>query len=223
MLLALFSIAAGGCASSEGPQVLTVPSSRYEQAFDAALEAAREAGMPALLKDRRGGVIETQTRYAGSFLEPWRTDNASFNQESINTLTFQRRRTRFEFSTTGFQGPETPSPTTLPGPDVIGASQPPTDLTTISGDLELRVWVYVERANTPGIRRDTWSRSKTTTTKLIAPEGESGLTAGTSWATMTRDTAYERRLLAKVQEMLEAEMEAGTADEKQAAATQAGQ
>jgi len=198
-----FVASACGCASSDGPQLLTVNGSRYSQAFDAAVEATREAGMPALLKDRRGGVIESQTRYAGSLLEPWRRDNASFNQATINTLTFQRRRARFEFATTGFQGAESTPATTLPGPDVIGSAAAPVDLTQATGELELRVWVYVERANTPGVRRDTWSRGKTTTTQLVAPEGAAGLGSGTSWTTVTRDTAYERRLLGKVQSILE--------------------
>jgi len=139
--------------------------------------------MPPALRDRRSGVIETEAQIAGSVLEPWRTDNASAAQAVENTVAFQRRRARFEFTPAGFQ-------------------EPPRDLTKVPDDLELRVWVFVERASTPGLRRSTWTRSKTTTTQLVAPEGDTGPAPTTSWTPVTRDVAYERRLLAAVQDGL---------------------
>jgi hypothetical protein len=192
-----------GCASdSSGPEVLTLSATNYQQAFDAAVEAARRAGMSAALRDRRGGVIETQANVAGSILEPWRTDNASLGQAVENTLAYQRRRARFEFAPAGFTPlGEAPPDQPLTGPDVINAEQPPVDLSQAQGDLELRVWVYVERAHISGVRRSTWTRSKTTQTQLVYPEGMRERARGTviNWTPVARDTDYERRLLHDVE------------------------
>lgn len=202
------SLALSGCASnSNGPEVLTVSADDYGRAFDAAVEAARKQGLASALRDRRGGVIETTPRVAGTVLEPWRTDNASLDQALENTIAFQRRRARFEFAPAGYQPPNDSTATDLlEGPDVLNAGQSLLDLTQVQGDLELRVWVYVERATIPGLRRSTWTRSKTTQTLLVYPEGmtkdKKGMTV--NWQPVARDPAYERRLLREVQVALEA-------------------
>ena len=85
-----------GC-STTGPDVLEIDASRYDEAFDAAREATRSVGMPAVLTDRTGGIIESRPRLGGSVLEPWRVDNSSSSQWAENTLHKQRRRVRFEF------------------------------------------------------------------------------------------------------------------------------
>lgn len=198
-VLTLAALSMAGCAPSEGPQGLTISAPQYQAAFDAAVEAAREQGMPAVLRDRRSGVIETDARFAGSLLEPWRSDNASFDQAVENTLAFQRRRARFEFAPAGFQDSSPPSDEALPGPNLAGGGQPSLDLTQLQGDLELRVWVYIERATTLGLRRSTWTRSKTTSAILVAPEGQTKQGGATYWTPVSRDLAYERRLLAAVQ------------------------
>jgi hypothetical protein len=64
--------------------------------------------------------------------------------------------------------------------------------------------VFVERAHNPGVRRSTWTRKATTETALVVPEGERGIPAGMQWTPITRDPAYERRLLAAVEEALAA-------------------
>jgi hypothetical protein len=194
----LACVAMVGCAGSPGlgPEVLLVESARYEAAFDAAVAAARDQGLPAVLRDRRSGVIETDARIAGSLIEPWRTDNESLAQARENTLAFQRRRARFEFSPAGFQPPESDA--------ASGSARAEHDLTRIEGQLELRVWVFVERAHNPGVRRSTWTRKATTETALVVPEGERGIPAGMQWTPITRDPAYERRLLAAVEEALAA-------------------
>lgn len=193
----------GGCAGSKGPELVTVPSSRYAEAFDAAVEAARKQGMPASLRDRRQGVIQTEPRFAGSLLEPWRTDNADLAQANENTLNFQRRRTRFEFVPLGYQAPLTDAEAGLIGPDVVAGNIPITDLTTFDGELELRAWVYVERAFEPGVRHDPWSRSLTTKYRNVDPEGTTEKPIGLIWTPVSRDRAYERRLLLAVEESLE--------------------
>ena len=199
LLLAAWTLT--GCASSEGPEVVTITAAQYPAAFDAAVQAAREQGMPAVLRDRRSGVIETDPRFAGSLLEPWRTDNASFDQAAENTLAFQRRRARFEFAPAGFQ--ETAQPDhAAAAPNLVGGGEPLPDLTQMQGDMELRVWVYVERATTLGLRRSTWTRSKTTSAILVEPEGQTKQNGPTYWTAASRDSAYERRLLAAVQAAL---------------------
>jgi hypothetical protein len=202
--LVQFGGAGAGCASKpEGPVYLTISSSDYAAVFDAAVEAARRDGLPAALRDRRGGVIETQTRMAGSVLEPWRTDDSA-TQALENTVSYQRRRARFEFVPAGFSPPDAATTTQpLSGPDVVNAEDTPLDLTAAEGELELRVWVYLERATIPGQRRSTWTRSKTTQALLVYPEGmEDRKSVQVIWTPVARDNRYEKRLLANVQKVL---------------------
>lgn len=202
LIVSFFALMLGGCASTgtmtAGPELLTIEATRYNQAFDAAVEAAYQAGMAAVVRDRRTGVIETSPRIAGSILEPWRTDNASLGQALENTIALQRRRVRFEFIPAGFQPRDPLAQSTLSGPDVLHLDADSIDLTQLEGPLELRAWVYVEQAHTPGVRRSTWTRSLTTFT--TSPS--STATGSTFWTTVARDNAYERALLAKVNSIL---------------------
>ncbi len=197
-----------GCATSQGPDFLSIDSQRYSDAFDAAVEAARVAGLWPIVRDRRSGVIETEPRIAGSLLEPWRTDNASFTQTIENTITFQRRRARFEFAPIIFP-PDQPPDAPLTGPDLFGTHKSEVDLTRHTGPLELRVWVYVERSYSPGLRRSTWTRAKTTRTRIVPAEGD-GTLARQYWTPVHRDEAFERRLLAAVQSALAQRLEASS-------------
>jgi hypothetical protein len=189
----------GGCKASSGPEIVHVPAGRYTEAFEAAVEAARQERLPAAMRDRRGGIIEAGPTVAGSLLEPWHNDGDSFGQVSENTLAHQRRRARFEFTPPGHVA-EPPSEELI-GPDVVALRDEPTDLTGHTGDLELRVWVFVERAHSPGVRRSTWSRDLTTRTRVIIGRDGEALPE-TTWTPVARDVAFERRLLAKVEEML---------------------
>ena len=189
-----------GCATSHGPAFLTIQAGAYAEAFDAAVEAAAVAGLTPTVRDRRNGVIETAPRIAGSFLEPWRTDNASFAQAMENTITFQRRRARFEFTPAGFR-PREPAEAPLTGPDLFAQHEAEVDLSRLAGPLELRVWVYVERAYSPGLRRSTWTRARTTRTRIVPAEDEEALPSR-YWTPVHRDQAYERRLLGAVERAL---------------------
>lgn len=197
-----------GCAPSPTPRFLTLDAARYPDAFDAAVEAARIVGMPPALRDRRGGVIETDPSIAASILEPWRSGQETLGQALENTLTFQRRRARFEFTAAG-AGADPPSgrepPAPLTGPDLFGTRTQPVDFTDYSGTLELRVWVYLERAHTPGLRRSTWTRSKTTRTTSVSPQPrriDDPVEPTTFWEPIARDTAFEGRLLSAVSRRL---------------------
>lgn len=194
-----------GCAGAHGPDVLTIDSARYGEAFDAAIEAGRRHGMTPMLRDRRRGVIETGPRAAGSLLEPWRTDNASLGQATANTIAYQRRRARFEFTAPAYR----PEPA---GPDVLATGAPEMDLTDHQGSLELRVQVFVERMYAPGIRRGTWSRANTTRARIVSPSSGPSADTGDFWTPITRDLDYERRLLAAVAR----EMEEGVEGEEEA-------
>lgn len=189
-----------GCATSQGPAFLTIPAEAYADAFDAAVEAAAVVGLTPTVRDRRTGVIETEPRIAGSVVEPWRDDNVSFAQAIENTITFQRRRARFEFTPAGFR-PRESAEALLTGPDLFALHDGQVDLSRLAGVLELRVWVYVERAYSPGLRRSTWTRAKTTRSRIIPVEQEEALPTR-YWTPMRRDEAYERRLLAAVERAL---------------------
>lgn len=196
MVLVLLAGCLTGCASSEGPSMVVVPATSYHEAFDAAVEAARRSGLRAMTRDRRMGVIETDARYAGSMFEPWRGDNASFEQALENTVSLQRRRARFEFVPAGQEGRNPlPDEGALEGPVYTGIDTAIDDLTTHDGPLELRVWVSVERSYRPDQRRSTWSRRSRST-----PEGAD--ITGAYWVPVTRDLAAEQRLLAEVEKTL---------------------
>ena len=49
-----------GCAARAGEDVLRIEAGRYAAAFDAALAVASASGIPAVLRDRRAGIIETE-------------------------------------------------------------------------------------------------------------------------------------------------------------------
>lgn len=208
-----------GCATSQGPAFLTIQAEVYADAFDAAVEAAAVVGLTPIVRDRRSGVIETEPRIAGSVFEPWRDDNASFAQAIENTITFQRRRARFEFTPAGFR-PREPAEASLTGPDLFALHGAEVDLSRLAGPLELRVWVYVERAYSPGRRRSTWTRAKSTRSRIVPTPDDEALPRR-YWTPVRRDEAYERRLLAAVQSALAERLDASSdvPDGKTVAAT----
>jgi hypothetical protein len=165
----------GGCAKGPGPDLLRIDAGSYPDA---------------------------------SILEPWRDDNATLGQSLENTIAFQRRRARFEFAPAG-AAPPTADPTADPtaeddpqtGPDLLGIETRDLDLTAYDGDLELRVLVIVERAHTMGVRRSTWSRRSTTRAMIDAPASDGDIPAK-FWTPVSRDEAFERRLLAAVDQAL---------------------
>ena len=204
-LLPLLLIASpGGCAKSPDPDLLRIDAGSYHEAFDAVMEASRTNGLPPALRDRRSGVIETEPAFAASILEPWRDDNATLGQSLENTIAFHRRRARFEFAPAGAAPPTAPpavedDPQT--GPDLLGVETHDLDLTAYDGDLELRVRVIVERAHAMGARRSTWSRRSTTHATIDAPASDGEIPAK-FWTPVSRDEAFERRLLAAVDQAL---------------------
>jgi hypothetical protein len=205
VVIATFAVGiASGCTSS-GPDRLEFRSDRYDQAFDAAGEAVRRQGMPPVLTDRTGGVIEARPRLAGSVLEPWRVDNSDLDQWGSSTLNKERRRVRFEFLPVDFVPPEPTGDAALVGPPLPGSTEGElrlTDLETFDGRVELRVWVYVEREHRTGLRRGTWSRVgrtyATNPMETISPEDGTTRSPGL-WTPVGRDEAMERRLLADVE------------------------
>jgi hypothetical protein len=193
----------GGCSTS-GPDHLEIDADRYEVAFSAAEEATRKAGMPAMLTDRTGGVIEGRPRLAGSLTEPWRVDNSSLEQWSTSTLHKQRRRVRFEFLPLDFKTPAPTGEETLMGapfPGSGGDLDGSIDLDRFDGPIEVRVWVWIEREQLNELRRGTWSRQSrdyaTNPMDTIAPRDGTTRSSG-RWTPVERDINMERRLLAEV-------------------------
>jgi len=175
VLLTLFTMLFG-CKISSGPDVLLLDSNQYAMVFDAAVAAASSDGMKPVLLNRRSGVIATDPTIAGSFIEPWK---------------------RFEF-TPVVRKPTPGSPEeSLIGPNLLsGAGK---DLTTFVGPIELRVWVYVDRKYTQGMRRGTWTLRSESITKAMPTEQPWEQVPGTFWTPMNRDVARERALLATVE------------------------
>ncbi len=211
VLLVTVACVAGGCASS-GPDRLEIRGDQYDTAYDAALEATREVGMPAIVSDRAGGSIEGRPRLAGSVIEPWRVDNTSAEQWAASTLHKQRRRVRFEFLPLDFTTPEPTGEGDLIGSPLPGSGADlgrTVQLAGFSGPIEVRAWVWIEREQRPESRGSTWTRrGRTYTTnplETVEPDDGTTRSAGV-WTPVGRDVSMERRLLAEV----EAAIAAGT-------------
>ena len=207
-----------GCGSGEKATPgtsLSLSGLEYDTCFEEVIRIASDSGMPATVRDRAGGLIETAPRLCGSIFEPWRQDNADLNQVIENTIALQRRRARFEFIPQSFIPPAITDPDALEGAPLPGSSSDDLfDVRTHDGPLELRVWVYTERAFTPGLRTGTWSRSQLSfSADPLSPDRlklESGATVDLSrWTPLRRDTDYERRLVDTIRSRLSKIAEAG--------------
>ena len=189
-----------GCAGSQGPEVVQVPHDRYSEAFDAAVEVARQNGLRPSFMDRRSGVIETEPTIASSILEPWKGGNADLNQALRNTHSRNRIRARFEFSRAGFE-PRSDSDE-IPPVDLLAVTEPDWDLNRQDGPLDLKVWVFEERGHTVGQRRNPWTFASSSSTYHQPVEGQWSESAVSFWTPTTRDRAAEKRLLAEVETRL---------------------
>jgi len=206
--LAVGAACATGCAPDPGtPSVVDLRRGDYPRAFEAALKAASDDGLEPVVVDRALGVIETDSRAAGSFLEPWRTDNAGLGDTLAHTVNFERRRVRFEFVPEPFDiAPQDPS-ATLDGPALPGSDRAERrfDLEAWEGPVQLRTWVMVDRQFRPNQRFGTWSLAATSYSKdpLAAPDPRDPSTkAPTEWTPIGRDVQYERRLTARILERM---------------------
>ncbi|MHC4908094.1 MAG: hypothetical protein ACYTF9_00035 [Planctomycetota bacterium] len=199
-LVALLLLAAG-CSSAKGPAVLAIEPENYLVAFDTAIAVADEHGLVTAVRDRRSGVIETRPADPPTLIDPWAANGETFGQLSENTISQQRRRARFEFSTAGFDTDGDPA-SRLSGPDLLAEDDPPDDLTDSERPIELRVWVYVDRIHHPGSRRGTWTFSKNLSSSIVVTEAGERRTLTPTWTTVTRDEDLERRLLAEVEKRM---------------------
>ncbi len=200
VLLTLFTMMIG-CTSSHGPSVLRLDSAQYAAVFDVAASVASDDGMKPSLLDRRSGVISTDPAIAGSLVEPWKPRASTPRQGLENTLSLQRRTARFEFSPVVSMPEQGDEEGELLGPDLL--SSVGQDLTNYDGPLELRVWVYVDRKYTQGIRRGTWTLSSESRTQIMPAEQPWEQVPGTFWAPITRDVACEQAILATIEASLE--------------------
>ncbi len=213
-LAAAVIIVSSGCTTT-GPDRLEIRGDQFDTAYDAALEATREVGMPAIVSDRAGGSIEGRPRLVGSILEPWRVDNTSGEQWAAGTLHKQRRRVRFEFLPLDFAAAEPAGEGTLLGSPLPGSGADldrTVRLSGFDGPIEVRAWVWIEREQRPETRGSTWTRRGRTytTNPLDTVEPDDGTTRSTGiWTPVGRDVAMERRLLADVEAAVAASTRSG--------------
>ena len=197
-MLCIFIALLGGCAVSKGPDVVYLDSSQYGAFFDSAVKTASIDGMKPVLMDRRSGVISTIPTIAGSFVEPWKPHPSTPRQGLENTLSLQRRSARFEFTPVEMELITKNGDGELLGPNLLSGTV--MDLTAYDGPMELRVWVYVDRFYTQGIRRGNWTlRSESRTVVLPAQEPWNQV-QGEFWTSMNRDVARERSILLAIEE-----------------------
>jgi hypothetical protein len=193
-------IGAGGCATRHGTDVLPIAAETYPEAFETALDVAGDFGLPPAIRNRRSGLIETEPLVAASLAEPPRIDRPGGDRLE-NTISFRRRRARFEFSPADLEPGEAEEG--LTGPDLLATESRPRDMTEEAGPLELRVRVYLEQAHSLGTRRSTWSRRLTTRMRMIEEDSEGAdVVSGLFWTPVARDEDLERRLLAAIRHRL---------------------
>lgn len=194
--------ALAGCLATDGPRALTVASSQYPAAFDAAIAAAREQGFKPVVVDRTTGIVETDARHAGTLLEPWRVDNDGLGQSAANTLVKTRRRVRIEFTPQGWSPPPLSVDGTLKGPALPGSATDMArfDLQAWSGEIDMRVWVFLEQSSEPGVNLSSYSASLESRYTEVRGDGQTptdqnGAPAPvTVWNPVGRDEAYERTI-----------------------------
>ncbi|MCA9295770.1 MAG: hypothetical protein KC983_04620 [Phycisphaerales bacterium] len=191
-----------GCSRHDGPVVLNIDAGRYDEAFDAAIAAARDAGLTAEFLDRRGGIIETEPHVASSLLEPWAGDKASLGQAVEHTMGVHRRIARFEFEPVAFARMQADD-AVLTGPAVVTGDLDAVDRTAYTGPIEIRIWVFLEELSRTGQRPSTWSRQMTSQFTQPATEGDDAPLPRQWWTSTSRDPDFERRLLAAVAQRLQ--------------------
>lgn len=194
------------CQAPEQTDALPIAGGDYGRAFSACIEASREQGMPPALADRGNGIIETEPRAIGSLLEPWRTDTSGLDQSLQATVQFERRRVRFVFLPAGQEPEAIDGLTEFGGGDAPGSPRDLArfDLQSMEAPVELRTRVFIERAFTPGVRPDSWSGTLATTTTEPGPRrrNDGSTRSPTQWTPVGRDESAERRLTARVAELL---------------------
>ena len=192
-----------GCSTSQGPDVVLIASGEYAQAFDAAVDAATNRGMKPVFLDRRSGVIETNPAVAGSVIEPWKQSASSPRQALENTLSLQRRTARFEFRPSKASVVPNTTGGELVGPDLLAGFDQ--DLTNYDGELELRVWVYVDRHYTQGVRRGTWTLGSESVSRVLPTQEPWEQAPGRFWVPVSRDVPTERTMLLSIEARLHGE------------------
>ena len=195
-----------GCNTMNGPAVIEIDSADYSKAFEACIEASRSAGMPPQAADRTTGIIETEPKTIGSWIEPWRFDSTGAMQKAENTAQFQRRRVRFVFTPKDWKPESIEAIATMTGPAAPGSIDDLKrfDLETYKGPIEIRARVFVERNFTDGMRINTWSSTLTSQTQTPTPGVTDGSTrAQTTWTPVGRDEASERTIMAEIQTMID--------------------
>ena len=195
-----------GCASPV-PPALAFDRADYERVFEAAMESAREDGLEPVVADRDLGVIETSPRTAGSVVEPWRTDSSGIEEMLAHTVNLERRRARFEFVPEGFAAPVPEPQSRSLGPAIPGSDRAEQrfDLAKAGGRIELRTWVFVDRAFLPNQSFGRWTlgetRYSTDPTQARRPD-DPGTAIDTRWTPIGRDEPYEQRLNRRIHELL---------------------
>ncbi len=195
------------------PAVLSLDHGTYGKTFDAAVALIADEGMPAVLRDRDGGVIESRPNIAGSLLEPWDWPRGDVGAAAESTIGYERRRVRFEFVPSGFRPrnvqADASDSVVLEGQRTPGSADPSAtgtvNLGGYEGPLELRVWVYVERAFTPNVQRSTWTFRDRSVARdpLRQTTTNDGTTRDRSiWTPVSRDPAMEADILAKLKNRL---------------------
>ena len=80
------------------------------------------------------------------------------------------------------------------------------DVLNHKGDIEVRVWVYVERQFVPNLQQNTWSRAGNSfsSNPLGIESPRDGTTRSSGrWTPVGRDEKMEQRLLAQMESSLQ--------------------
>jgi hypothetical protein len=185
--------------------MLTIASGQYQEAFATTVALIRDRGWEPAFMDPRSGVIESDSVQAGSFIEPWMLNTEDFDTIVENTLSKTRTRVRIEFRPVGTASLARTTKPEFESPDYV-ARQGLQDLTRLDEPLDLRAWVYVEHGHRPDVMRSTWSpKLKSQPTRVGHDPRWEQPPRGVVWIPTSRDRSAERKLLAALEQALQAD------------------
>jgi len=123
------------------PDSFVIERDAYDEAFEATRDVLRAYRFTPDRVDARAGVIATAPKTTAGLATPWDNEQTTFDEELSDLGNDQQRRVRVTF---------TPVRPEDGGDDPLGAPIP--DVRAATGDIEVRVQVFLERIRWPGWR-----------------------------------------------------------------------
>ena len=188
-------VLAGGCAASNGPEVVRIEPTQYRQAYSTAVAVVRDRGWEPEIMDPRSGVIESGATQSGSLFEPWHLTTTDLPTIVESSLAKTRTRVRIEFRPAHRTRLARSGQADIAPPDYLAGDEGP-DLTSAAFPLDLRAWVYIEHGYRPNVMRSTWMPHLQAAPRRTGHDASwESPPKGVVWVPTSRDRTAERSIL----------------------------